>query len=177
MGSQVNFRASLDLMPNHVHLIVVPKTKESLNLAISEIHRRYSRMINFRKGWRGHLWQGRFASFIMDEPYFLACARYIELNPVRARMVKQAEEWQWSSAKAHIDAKNDGIVKASFLLERMSITWKTFLSSDVKTTQIKEFQKHERTGRPLGGDSFVEKLEVVLGRKLKLGKPGPKKKN
>jgi len=56
------------LIPNHVHLIAVPKTKDGLNLATGEAHRRYSRRINFREGWRGHLWQGRFASFMMDEP-------------------------------------------------------------------------------------------------------------
>ncbi len=57
------------LMPNHIHLIAVPQTKEGLNLAIGEAHRRYTRRINFREGWRGHLWQGRFASFVMDENY------------------------------------------------------------------------------------------------------------
>jgi putative transposase len=64
-------------MPNHVHLIAIPKTKESLKSTIGEAHRRYTRMINFREGWcwRGHLWQGRFSSFILDENYLLACKR------------------------------------------------------------------------------------------------------
>jgi len=94
------------LMPNHIHLIAVSQTKEGLNLAIGEAHRRYTRRINFRKGWRGHLWQGRFASFIMQENYLLACTRYIELNPVRAKLVTQPEDWPWSSAQAHISGKN-----------------------------------------------------------------------
>ena len=59
------------LMPNHVHLIAVPEREEGLMLAIGEAHRRYTRMVNFREGWRGHLWQGRFASFIMDERHLL----------------------------------------------------------------------------------------------------------
>ena len=71
------------LMPNHVHLIVVPQSAESLRRAIGEAHRRYTRRINFREGWRGHLWQGRFASFVMDEDHLLNAARYVELNPVR----------------------------------------------------------------------------------------------
>ncbi len=71
------------LMPNHVHLIAVPRTEQGLRRAIGEAHRRYTRRINFREKWRGYLWQGRFASFIMDEPYLLAAARYVELNPVR----------------------------------------------------------------------------------------------
>ena len=59
------------LMPNQVHLIVVPQSTESLCRAIGEAHRRYTRRINFREGWRGHLWQGRFASFVMDEDHLL----------------------------------------------------------------------------------------------------------
>ena len=62
-------------MPDHVHLIVVPQSAESLRRAIGEVHRR----INFREGWRGHLWQGRFASFVMDEDHLLTAARYVEL--------------------------------------------------------------------------------------------------
>ena len=81
------------LMPNHVHLIAVPKSEDGLRRAIGEAHRRYTRRINFREGWRGHLWQGRFASFVMDDDYLLAAARYIELNPVRARMVRKVHRY------------------------------------------------------------------------------------
>ena len=76
------------LTPNHVHLIVVPQSAESLRRAIGEAHRRYTRWINFREGWRGHLWQCRFASFVMDEDHLLTAARYVELNPVRAGLVR-----------------------------------------------------------------------------------------
>ena len=71
------------MMPNHVHLIVVLQSAESLSRAIGEAHRRYTRWINFREGWRGHLWQGRFASFVMDEDHLLTAARYVKLNPMR----------------------------------------------------------------------------------------------
>lgn len=54
------------LMANHVHLIVVPESEGGMRRAIGEAHRRYTRRVNFRQGWRGHLWQGRFASFPMD---------------------------------------------------------------------------------------------------------------
>ena len=77
---QVGFWAYC-LMPNHVHLIAVPQSPDGLRLAIGEVHRRYTRMVNFREGWRGHLRQGRFASFMLDEPYVLTAARYVELNP------------------------------------------------------------------------------------------------
>jgi putative transposase len=163
------------LMPNHIHLIAVPETKDGLNLAIGEAHRRYTRMINFREGWRGHLWQGRFASFIMEERYLLACTRYIEYNPVRAGLVKRPEDWTWSSAGAHMDEKDDILVKTSPLLELVNIPWGDFLSSDIHTSEIELFRKHERTGRPLGKTTFVKQLETILERRLRPKKPGRKK--
>lgn len=81
---------------------MVPRSEDGLRRAIGEAHRRYTRRVNFREGWRGHLWQGRFASFVMDEPYLLAAARYIELNPVRAGLVTAPSDDRWSSARAHL---------------------------------------------------------------------------
>ena len=95
------------LMPNHVHLIAVPQSEDGLGRAIGEAHRRYTRRINFREKWRGYLWQGRFASFVMDEPYLLAAARYVEWNPVRAGLAVDAADWPWSSAKAHLSGRDD----------------------------------------------------------------------
>ena len=95
------------LMPNHVHLIAVPQMETSLARAIGEAHRRYTRMINFRQKWRGHLWQERFASFPMDEQHLLAAARYIEMNPVAAGLVKSPAEYRWSSVHAHLNSQDD----------------------------------------------------------------------
>ena len=104
------------LMPNPVHLVAVPKSEEGLRRALGEAHRRYTRLINFREGWRGHLWQGRFSSFVMDESYLLAAARYVELNPVRARLVEKPELYPWSSAAAHVKGVDDALVKVAPLL-------------------------------------------------------------
>lgn len=161
------------LMPNHVHLIAVPQCDESLRRGIGEAHRRYSRMINFRENWRGHLWQGRFASFPMDESYLLAAARYVEMNPVVAGIAQDAASWPWSSAQAHLNAKDDELVTVAPLLE-MAGDWRLFLSEAGDEEQINDIRKHERTGRPLGAESFVERLEAVLDRQLRRGKPGPK---
>ncbi len=163
------------LMPNHIHLIAVPSAKEALNLAVGEAHRRYTRRINFREGWRGHLWQGRFSSFIMDEQYLLTCARYVELNPVRAGLVKKPEKWPWSSAGAHIKGKDDVLVKTKPLGEMVNKSWKQFLAVDAQAAEMEVFRKHERTGRPLGEASFIEKVELLLNRRLRPQKPGPKK--
>ncbi len=165
------------LMPNHIHLIVVPEAKEGLNQAIGEAHKRYTRRINFREGWRGHLWQGRFSSFIMDERYLLACTRYVELNPVRAGLVKKPEDWYWSSAGPHMKSKDDILVRTKPLLEIVNEPWEDFLTIDAQELEIALFRKHERTGRPLGSDSFIGTMEHLLGRKLKPQSPGPKKRD
>ncbi len=105
------------LMTNHVHLIVTPNERSHLSRAIGEAHRRYTRYINFREGWRGYLWQGRFSSFVMDERYVLAAAAYVELNPVRAAMVNAHWEYRWSSVHAHLAGQSDGIVDVKPLVD------------------------------------------------------------
>ena len=89
------------LMPNHVHLIVVPEATASLSQFFRQVHRHYSRMINFRQHWRGHLWQERFHSFVMDETHLLAAVRYTELNPVRALLCDCPQDWKTMLSGAH----------------------------------------------------------------------------
>lgn len=162
------------LMPNHVHLIAVPETEEGLARAIGEAHRRYTRRINFREKWRGHLWQERFASFPMDERYLLAAARYVEMNPVAAGMVAGAGEYRWSSAAAHLAGKDDQLVNVKPLLDIVS-DWKGFLAL-TDEDELALLKKHERSGRPLGEVSFVERLEGEMERLLRPAKRGPKPK-
>jgi putative transposase len=161
------------LMPNHVHLIAVPNDQDGLCLAIGETHRRYTRRINFREGWRGHLWQGRFASYPMDEPHLLAAARYIELNPVRGNLCEQAENYPWSSAAFHVNGKTDPLMKQSPLV-KMVKDWQSFLAEEISASKISALKQSERTGRPLGDDKFLSNLGKALGRDLKRKKPGPK---
>jgi putative transposase len=163
------------LMPNHVHLIAVPKTEDGLRRAIGEAHRRYTRRINFREKWRGYLWQGRFASFIMDEPHLLAAARYVELNPVRAKLVDRPARWPWSSAKAHLSGRDDRLVKVAPLLAMVG-DWKAFLKSAIPEEELRDLREHGHTGRPLGSSAFLDRLERIVGRVLKPQKPGPKPK-
>ena len=87
----------------------------------AEAHRRYTRLVNFRERWRGYLWQGRFASFPMDESHLLAAARYVELNPVRARLAAAARDWPWSSARAHLAGRDDGVVQVKPLKRRTTL--------------------------------------------------------
>ncbi len=163
------------LMPNHVHLIAVPDTHESLRRAIGEAHRRYTRRVNLREGWRGHLWQGRFASFPLDEGHTVRAARYMELNPVRAGLVSRPEQYHWSSAAAHIAGRDDGLVRVEPLVEMVGEgTWEEFLGGSVSREEAELLRRHERTGRPLGDEGFVRRLEDALGCVLRPKKRGPK---
>jgi putative transposase len=161
------------LMPNHVHLIAVPESEDGLRRAIGEAHKRYSSNINSREGWRGHLWQGRFSSYPLDETYLLTAVRYIEMNPVRARLVNSPEKYPWSSASAHLADRDDLLVRVRPLLE-MAGNWKNFLLGPIAIGELHTLKKHERTGRPLGDARFIHHLEKILDRKIQPNKPGPK---
>lgn len=161
------------LMPNHVHLIAVPQTEDGLARAIGEAHRRYTRRINFREAWRGHLWQERFASFPMDETYLLAAARYVEMNPVVAGLIETPEAYRWSSTRAHLAGEDDQLTTVAPLLEMVG-DWRLFLTR-LPDEEVEKLHRHERTGRPLGSEPFVEQLEAGLQRALRPQKPGPKR--
>jgi putative transposase len=107
------------LMPNHVHLILVPSDDSGLSRAVGETHRRYSGYINARLRVTGHLFQGRFGSVAMDESHLMAAFRYVALNPVKANLAPTAAEWQWSSTPAHLCGQNDGLVNVAPLLARL----------------------------------------------------------
>lgn len=158
------------LMPNHVHLVMVPKHEDGLRTALGEAHRRYTRRINFRNGWRGHLWQERFHSFVMDEQYLLSTVRYVELNPVTAKLCREPGDWRWSSARAHLEGKDERLVNVWPMLERVG-DWSSFLSGASVERDV-VIERHTRTGRPLGSESFVDRLEVVTGRSLAPKRPG-----
>jgi len=154
-------------------MIAVPETEDGLARAIGEAHKRYTRMVNLREHWTGYLWQGRFASFPMDENYLLAAVRYVELNPVRARLVERPEQWQWSSASTHLRGKDDKLVQVRPMLERVS-DWRALLASGDEHL-YEEVRKHERTGRPLGSGDFIKKVSQMLNRELEIKRPGRKR--
>ena len=161
------------LMPNHIHLIAVPECEECLSQGIGEAHRRYTRHINFKKGWKGYLWQGRFSSFPMDEDYLLAAVRYVELNPVRAKIALKPQAYRWSSTQAHIAGVDDELVVVKPMLDRVS-DWAELLASG-ELPEFTDMRMHERTRRPLGKEGFVEKISVLVCRDLAKKKPGPKR--
>jgi putative transposase len=132
--------------------------------------------MNFQKGWKGYLWQSRFSSFSMDEAYLMNCTRYVELNPVRAKLCTVAQDWPWSSALSHIEGKPDGICKPTPLLERFD-SWIQFLEEGISHELTKLFQKSENSNRPFGSEEFIRKLEAKTGMDLVPKKRGPKPKD
>jgi putative transposase len=161
------------LMPNHVHFVVIPERKDSLAKLFQESHRQYTRRINFRNNWRGHLWQERFHSFVMDEHHLLSAVRYVELNPVSAGICANPADWRWSSAKAHLTGINDGLVNVEPMLDRVN-SWNEYLSITEAETDRERIRQHSRTGRPAGSEAFLKELENLLNREIRPRKPGRK---
>jgi len=118
----------------------------------------------------------------MDDKHLVAATRYVERNPVKARLVSEAQDWRWSSAAGHVDRRRSSLAEGEWLGELTAgwvCSWREFLvAADVTRADEKDIarliQSHERTGRPVGDVSFVKKLERKLGRTLARGKPGPK---
>jgi putative transposase len=143
-----------------------------MSRALGEAHRRYTNFINARGRWTGHLFQSRFASVAMDESDLRSAVSYVSLNPVRARLVPRAEEWAWSSVRAHLAGEDDSLVSVRPVLDR----WPTFRDllledDEEKFTSLREA---ECIGRPLGTVDFVTELERRLGRRIARRAPGRK---
>ncbi len=154
------------LLPNHVHLIAVPSSEGSLARAVGEAHRRYTTMVNRREGWTGCLWQGRFASFAMDEAHLYVATRYVLLNPVRAGLVERAEEWPYSSVQAHLGGAEDDLVDLKGLAGRVE-SWSSVLANSPSWSERSRLRRHERSGRPLGDERFLDEVAAATGRDLR----------
>lgn len=164
------------LMPNHVHFICVPRTREGLARLFRDAHGRYTRKINRREDWAGNLWQGRFTSIVMDEPYTLMAARYIERNPVKARIVRNPTRYRWSSADAHCRGADDGVVSVQPLLKLVP-DWQAFLSHKQEDASYGEqLETLDGKNGGLGSDSFLDRIEKRFSVNLRVGSRGRPKK-
>jgi putative transposase len=168
------------LMDNHVHLILVPADEDGLRATLADAHRRYSRTINFREGWRGYLFQGRFASYPMDDAHLMAAIRYVENNPVAAKLVKRAEDWRWSSARSHVAGKRvaDDPLTDVKALGRHVRNWRSLLRKAPQAANdlamAEAIEGRSRTGRPLASAEWIAQAETATNRKLAPQKRGPK---
>jgi putative transposase len=157
------------LMPNHVHLIVVPSHKDGLRDMFAEAHRRYTNFINWRHNWTGHLWQGRFGSAAMDEDHLAEAVRYVAQNPVRAGLVSAPEEWPFSSARAHLSGKSDGIIDVAPILSRFP-DFGALIGIKEEVGEFDSLRRAETSGRPLGSGKWIKTVEEMTGRSLNRGR-------
>ncbi len=167
------------LMDNHVHFIVQPLEETSLAKAFSVAHMRYAQYFNKERKVSGHLWQGRFYSCLLDEPYLMAAIRYVERNPVRAKMVNRPWQWKWSSAAAHIGG-TDEIVDVIEIKETVGVSkesWREHIDSDDNAPDVEVIRRHTMTGRPLGGDGFIGELNRQMGRVISVLQRGRPRKD
>jgi len=150
------------LMTNHVHLVVVPAEQNSLSLAMRDVHTAYAMWLHRRHDGDGHLWQGRFYSYVMDEPHLWAAIRYTERNPVRAGLVARAEDYWWSSAAGHCERRRDPNLSADGLPPGLVTDWSEWLRNEDEQSADR-IRRQTRSGRPCGDEAFVRQLEASLG--------------
>lgn len=167
------------LMTNHIHLVAVPATDDGLHRVLKPLHMRYAQCINRARGWKGHLWQGRFFSSPLDEAYLWAAVRYVERNPVRAGMERRAENYRWSSAAAHCGRRQDGLLNtASSWSKQFSVVedWSAWLFEGDEMEEIQILRRNVEKGLPCGSEGFVQKLGRRVGRLLEYRPQGRPKK-
>ena len=164
------------LMTNHVHLLVTPRSEESLSLGMGQTHWRYSQAFNRFHDRSGHLWQGRFYSCPLDDVHAYRTLSYIETNPVRARIVRKAWDYPWSSAQCHVgmDDPPRWLKMAPWSEWSNPKEWKGQLEIKPEDTYLEAIHRHTLRGHPLGNDGFISRLEKKLGCRLRprpIGRP------
>jgi len=163
------------LMGNHIHLLAVPETPTALASVIGHAHRDYARFRNVRMASCGHLWQARYYSCPVDTAGVGLVMAYIEQSPIRAGLVEVAEDYPWSSARTHLDGRDDsgfldmGQWRESYTSER----WREVLRTGVEDEALRErIRLATMTGRPFGSTEFTEELERAANRQLRPRRTG-----
>ncbi len=167
------------LMTNHIHLVAVPATDEGLHRVLKPLHMRYAQRINRARGWKGHLWQGRFFSSPLDEAYLWAAVRYVERNPVRAGMVRRSEQYRWSSAVAHCGKLSDGLLNLESVWSKPFTEmkdWSAWLAEGDESEELQMLRRNVEKGLPCGSEGFTQKLGEQAGRLLEYRPQGRPRK-
>jgi putative transposase len=165
-------------MSNHVHLVAVPRKADGLAQALKQTHGRYASYWNVAHQSSGHVWQGRYYSCPLDETHLWEALRYTELNPLRARLVSEAEQWPWSSAGSHCGARPDDKTLALEMWGKRwtGTAWREYLGAGEMESRLAVIRQRTHTGRPLGTAEFIQDLEKATQRRLALQKRGPHEK-
>jgi putative transposase len=163
------------LMSNHVHFIARPEKEDGLARLFNTLHMRYSQYINRRRRAKGHLWQGRFYSCLLDEQHLYRAVRYVENNPVRAKIVKKAWDHEWSSCKDHAGLREKPLVKTTEYKGTNKVDWKVYLEEEDEVL-IADIRLKTQRGLAVGTEKFITKIESTLNRSLECLNPGRPKK-
>ncbi len=156
------------LMKNHVHLALMPEMEDSLEVLLRRVHGRYAQMVNARRLRTGHLWQNRYFSCPLSETHLRRALAYIEQNPVRAGLVNQPEQYQWSSAAAHLGmARNRlSLCDETFWQQQGGLEgWQELLSTPEQLLTLRLLRRCTYAGRPFGDDQFIDSMEQRFQRK------------
>ncbi len=173
------------LMSNHIHLLVTERISQGITRMMQYLGRHYVPYINHNYGTSGSIWEGRYkASLIHDEEFLLTCMRYIELNPVRANMVRSPAHYRWSSYRYNGQGKSDALVTPHSIYQALGKTQPTRLASykelfkaHIDKGVLDSIRSASQTGTPLGNDYFRQKIEDKLKCKVGQTRRGrPKKK-
>jgi putative transposase len=165
------------LMDNHIHILAVPEKEDSLSRGVGLTNQVYTQYLNRKLSQSGRIWQNRFYSCLVDnDAYLWTVARYIELNPVVTGIIDKAEDYRWSSAKAHLTGGTNSLFHSpSWLESKQRESYCEFmLHSDNEVN--KAIRKATRTGRPFGSEEFIDNMELRLNQTLRPRKPGRPKK-
>ena len=163
------------LMPSHLHLILVPKEEDGLRAALAKANRAYAGILNARRKVTGHFWQGRYGSVPMDDAHLCEALRYVLMNPVRARLAEKPEAWKWSSARAYLKNRDDGLTEPR-RMRGLIDDMRAFFGEKPDNAQLERLLAAETIGRPAAEPSFIKQLEAQTGRTLLPQKRGPKPK-
>jgi REP-associated tyrosine transposase len=159
------------LMTNHVHLIAVPAREDSLSILARRVHGRYAQYYNASSGRSGHLWQNRFFGCMLGTKHLWSALAYVERNPVRAGMVKEAAEYRWSSAAAHLtDSDTSGILDMDWWRREAPTKWNEALKTQ-ETEQETSLRSCTYSGRPFAEEAFVTAVAEKFGRYWNRGRP------
>ncbi|MFV2030931.1 MAG: transposase [Gammaproteobacteria bacterium] len=168
------------LMTNHVHLLATPGQAYGITHLMQDLGRKYVRYINHTYRRSGTLWEGRYkASLVDSEVYLLTCMRYIEMNPVRAGMVDSPGDYRWSSYMRNAQGKYDNVIKDHPVYQLLGITesdqrraYRELFRHHLDDTQVHAVRDALSQELVLGKDDFKDKIEQMLKRQTRPGKPG-----
>lgn len=168
------------LMTNHVHLLVTPFNEHGVSHMMQDLGRKYVRYINHEYKRTGTLWEGRFKSNLVDSDYYLlTCMKYIELNPVRASMVKHPGDYQWSSYACNAMGKPNTIINAHVIYQQLDNTpesrqfnYRELFNNHLDKQEIHSIRESLNHELVLGRDDFIEKIKQMTDRQVKPGVMG-----